>query len=90
MAAMVMTAMMKPNGEDENKNQVATAARVITTVTRAMVIGAKRAMATKATMATTATTATTAMTMAMEKMARMMQNSKDAASGVKGNDDTKQ
>ncbi len=42
MAAMVMMAMMTPNGKDDNKNQAALAARVITTVARAMVIGAKR------------------------------------------------
>ncbi len=41
-AGMVTTAMMTPNSKDDNKNQAATAARVITTVARATVIGAKR------------------------------------------------
>ena len=41
-AAMVTMATMTPNGEDYNKNQAAMAARVITTVARAMVIGTKR------------------------------------------------
>ncbi len=63
------------------------AARVITMVARATVIGAKRAMAT---MATTATTAMTAMMVAMAKMATMTPNSNDAASGNKGKEDTKQ
>ncbi len=85
-AAMVTTATMMPNGKDDNENQVATAARVITTVARAMVIGAKRAMAT---MATTATTATTAMTVAMGKMATMTPNSDNATSGDEDNKDTK-
>jgi hypothetical protein len=79
--------MMTPNGEDDNKNQAATAARVTTTVARAMVKGAKKAMAT---MATTANTETTAMTVAIAKMATMMPNSNDVASGDKGNKDTKQ
>ncbi len=87
MAAMVTTAMMMPNSKDDNKNQVVTAARVITTVARATVIGAKRAMAT---MAMTATTAMTGMTVVMAKMATMTPNSDDAASGNKGNKDTKQ
>jgi hypothetical protein len=82
-AAMVMTATMTPNGEDDNENQAAMAAKVITTVARAMVIGAKRAMATMA------TTAMTAMLVTMAKMATMMPNSDDAASGNKGNEDTK-
>ncbi len=85
-AVMVTTATMTPNGKDDNKNQAATAARVITMVARAMVIGAKRAMAT---MATTATMAMMAMTVAMVKMARMTPNSNDAASGDEGNEDTK-
>ncbi len=86
MAAMVTAAMMTPNGKDDNKNQAAMAARVVMTVARATVIGAKRAMAT---MAMTATTATTAMMVAMAKMATMMPNSDNAASGNKGNEDTK-
>jgi hypothetical protein len=86
-ATMVTTATMTPNGEDDNKNQAAMAARVITTVARAMVIGAKRVMAT---MATTAMMATTVMTVAMAKMATMTPNSDDAASGDEGNEDTKQ
>jgi hypothetical protein len=42
MAAMVTMAMMMPNGKDDNENQVAMAARVIMTVARATVIGAKK------------------------------------------------
>ncbi len=42
MAAMVTTATMTPNGKDDNKNQAAMAARVITAVARATVIGTKR------------------------------------------------
>jgi hypothetical protein len=79
-AAMVRTATMTPNGKDDNKNQAATAARVITTVARGTVIGAKRVIAT---MATTAMTATTAMMVAMALMATMMPNSN------KDNEDTK-
>jgi hypothetical protein len=96
MAAMVPTATIMPNGKDDNKNQVATATRVITMVARAMVIVAKMAVATMAMTATMATTATTAMTVAiatmatMAKMATMTPNSDDAASGNKGNKDTKQ
>ncbi len=56
-------------------------ARVITTVARATVIGAKRAMTMMATMATMAMTAMTAMRVAMVKMATMTPNSDDAASG---------
>ena len=85
-AGMVTTAMMTPNSKDDNKNQAATAARVITTVARATVIGAKRAMAM---MVTTATTARTAMMVVMAKMATMTPNSDDAASGDEGNKDTK-
>ncbi len=85
-AAMVITARMMPNGEDDNKNQAAMAARGITTVARATVIGAKRVMAM---MATTGTTAMTVMTVAMAKMATMTSNSNDAASGNEGNEDTK-
>jgi hypothetical protein len=84
-AAMVTTATMMPNGKDDNENQAATAARVITMVARATVIGAKRAMAT---MARTATTAMMAMTVAMAKMVTMTPHSNDAASGDKGNEDT--
>ncbi len=40
-AAMESTATMTPNGKDDNENQAATAARVITTVSKATVIGAK-------------------------------------------------
>jgi hypothetical protein len=72
---------------NDNKKQVVMAARVITMVARAMVTGAKRAMAM---MAVTATMAMTAMTVAMAKMTKMMPNSNDAASGNKGNKDTKQ
>jgi hypothetical protein len=87
MAMMVMMATMTPNGKDDNENQAAMAARVIMTVARATVIGEKRAMAI---MVTTATMAITAMTVAMGKMGMMMPNSDDAASGNKGNEDTKQ
>ncbi len=66
---------------------VATTARAITTAARVMATGAKRATAT---MATTVKTATTAMTVAMAKMVTMMPNRDDAASGNKGNKDTKQ
>jgi hypothetical protein len=55
MATILTTATMMPNGEDDNKNQAATATRVITMVARATVIGAKWAMAMMATTATTAT-----------------------------------
>ncbi len=84
---MVTTATMTPIGKDDNKNQAAMAARVITTVARATVIGEKRVMAT---MGTTATTATTVMMVVMAKMATMTPNSNDAASGDEGNEDTKQ
>jgi hypothetical protein len=94
MAVMVMTATMTPNIEDKNKNQAATAARVITTVARVTVIGAKRTMAMMATTATTATMAmmammAMAMMVAMAKMATITPNSDDAASGDEGNKDTK-
>ncbi len=85
-ATMVTTAMMTPNGKDDNKNQVAMAARVITTVARATVIGAKVVMATMVMMATTARTA---MTVAMAKMAMMTPNRDNATSGNKSNEDTK-
>jgi hypothetical protein len=78
-AMMAMTATMMPNGDDNYENQVATTARVMMMVARALVTGAKRA--------TTGTTATMA-TMAM--IATMTPNSNDAASGNKGNMDTKQ
>ncbi len=84
--AMVTTTTMTPNGEDDNKNQAAMAARVIMMVARATVIGAKRVMAT---MATTAMMAMTAMMVAMAKMAMMMPNSNNATSGNEGNEDTK-
>ncbi len=45
VATMVTTATKMPKGKDDNENQAAMAARVITTVARVMVIGAKRAMA---------------------------------------------
>jgi hypothetical protein len=83
---MVTTATMTPNGKDDNKNQAAMAARVITMVARAAVIGGKRAMAI---MAMTATTATRVTTVAMAKMAMMTPNSNNAASGNEGNKDTK-
>jgi hypothetical protein len=92
MATTAMTEMMAtmvtmtPNSDDDYKNQAATTARITTTVARAKVTGSKEATATMATMATTATTATTA---TMARMATMTPNSNDAASGDKGNKDTK-
>ncbi len=90
MAMMATMATMMPNGDDDNKNQVATTARVMTMVARAMVTGANRATATMATTATTATTVTTAMMEAMLTLTTMMPNSNDAASDDEGNKDTKQ
>jgi hypothetical protein len=40
-ATMATMAMMTPNGDDDNKNQAATTARVTTTVARATVTGQK-------------------------------------------------
>ncbi len=77
-ATMATTATMMPNGDNIYENQVATTARATTTVARAMVTGARRA--------TTVTTATTA---TMLTMATMTPNNNDAASGDKGNKDTK-
>jgi hypothetical protein len=81
---MAMVATMTPNGNEDNKNQVAMAARVMTMVARAMVTGGKRETAMLLTMATMPT-----MVM-MVTTAMMMPNSKDDTSGNKGNEDTNQ
>ncbi len=86
-AAMLTTAMMVPNSKDDNENQATMAPRVIMTMARAAVIGAKMVMAT---MAMTAMTAVTVMTVGMAKMAMMTPNSNNATSGNEGNEDTKQ
>ncbi len=86
MATMAMMVTMMPNGNDSYENQATTTARVTTMVARAMMTGSKRAMAIMATMVTTATTATTA---TMATLATMTPNSDNAASGDKGNEDTK-
>jgi hypothetical protein len=84
---MAMTVTMTPNGDDNYKNQAAMTARMTMMVARAMVTGSKKAMATIATMVTTGMMATTA---TMATMATMTPNSNNAASGDKGNKDTKQ
>ncbi len=74
MAMMVTRATMTPNEDNNYESQVATTARVTTTVARATVTGAKKA-----------TTGMMATTVTMAMIATRAPNSDDATSGGEGN-----